>query len=325
MTLPACGLLAVHAHPDDETLSTGALLAAWAATGPVTVVTATRGERGEVIPEALGHLVGDGPALAAHRSGELAAALAALGVTDHAFLDTLPAGAGAGADAGAGAPPHARRGQTPRYEDSGMVWLGAARAGAGVVPAGAFVAAPIDEAVARLAGILRARRPAVVVTYDPDGGYGHPDHMRVHQVTMRAIALASTTEWRPAVWWRRTGRSTLAAGYLGLRSAQVRAALGAEYGRFTLPDPGGPFPSVAVHDDEIGLTVDATAVRERVLAALRAYPTQVQAVRAVAGEQALAGCYALSDRVLQPLLPDEGYVQVDGPSVDLPTHVRWLS
>ncbi len=280
-------------------------------------MTATRGERGEVIPESLGHLVGDGPALAAHRSGELAAALAALGVTDHAFLDTLPAGAGA--------PPHARRGATPRYEDSGMVWLGAARAGAGIVPAGAFVAAPIDEAVARLAGILRARRPAVVVTYDPDGGYGHPDHVRVHQVTMRAVAVASSDDWQPAVWWRRTGRSTLSAGYLGLRSARVRAALGAEYGRFILPDPDGPFPSVAAPDEEVGLTVDVTAVRDRLLSALRAYPTQVQAVRAVAGERALAGCYALSDRVLQPLLPDEGYVQVDGPSVDLPAHVRWLS
>ncbi|NKY41079.1 PIG-L family deacetylase, partial [Cellulomonas septica] len=91
---PVGGLLAVHAHPDDETLSTGALLATWARAGlPVMVVTCTRGERGEVIGDALAHLEGDEPALAAHRDTELAAALSSLGVADHAFLDaTGPAG-----------------------------------------------------------------------------------------------------------------------------------------------------------------------------------------------------------------------------------------
>src|SRR6478609_7192343 len=97
------GVLAVHAHPDDETLATGALLATWAASGlPVTLVTCTRGERGEVIGAGLAALEGDGPALAAHREHELAAALAALGVGDHVFLDG---------------------GVGPRYEDSGMAWL----------------------------------------------------------------------------------------------------------------------------------------------------------------------------------------------------------
>ena len=302
------GLLAVHAHPDDETLSTGALLAAWAGAGlPVTVVTATRGERGEVIPPALAHLAGDGPALAAHRSAELAAALAALGVTGHAFLDTLP-------------PDGARR-----YEDSGMVWVGTARAGAGAeIPAGAFVGAPPDEAVERLAGLLRARRPAVVVTYDPEGGYGHPDHVRVHEVTTRAVTLASGDGWEPAVWWRRTGRAALGAGYDALRNKPVRIALGEMYHHLALPDSDGPFPAVAVPDDRLGLAVDVGAVRERVVAALRAYPTQVQEVHAVDGEHALVGCYALSDRMLQPLLPDEGYVQVSGPRPALPAHVRRL-
>jgi len=116
------GLLAVHAHPDDETLATGGLLATWARAGrPVTVVTCTRGELGEVIGGELAHLAGDGPALAAHRETELAGALGALGVADHVFLDTV-------------APP-------ARFVDSGMAWAGAGRAGrVAHLPDDAFVA-----------------------------------------------------------------------------------------------------------------------------------------------------------------------------------------
>lgn len=320
------GLVAVQAHPDDETLATGALLATWAAAGrPVTVVTATRGERGEVIPAALAHLAGDGPALARHRTGELAAALAALGVTDHAFLDTLPPLADASAAPGVDGslPSRARRDGAVRYEDSGMVWLGAGRAGApGDVPERAFVAAPPDGAAARLATLLRARRPAVVVTDDPEGGYGHPDHMRVHEVTMRAVARASGDGWEPAVLWRRSGRSALVAGYRALAGPAVRSAVGAGYDELALPDPAGPLPALAAADERIDLAVDARPVRDRVLAALRAHATQVQAVRAVDGEPALVGCYALSNAVLAPLLPDEGYVLAAGPEPALPPGAR---
>jgi len=310
MTGPG-GLVAVHAHPDDETLSTGALLAAWAAAGlPVTVVTATRGERGEVIPPALAHLEGDGPALAAHRTGELAAALAALGVGEHAFLDALPQRP---RSSGSG---H-RDARTLRYEDSGMVWVGTARAGAGDdVPDGAFVAVPLEEAAGRLAGLLRARRPALVVTYDPEGGYGHPDHVRTHEVTMRAVELASGDGWEPAVWWRRTGRAALAAGYRALASIA--------HDDLVLPDHDGPQPAVAVPDEAVDVHVDVPAVRDRVLAAMHAHATQIQAVRAVEGDAALVGCFALSDRRLQPLLPREGYVQVSGPRLDVPAKERRL-
>ena len=174
--VPTGGLHAVHAHPDDETLSNGALLATWAAAGrPVTVVTCTRGERGEVIPAGLRHLEGDHAALAAHRELELAAALAALGVTDHVLLDRV-------------AVPHDPAGDAPatqdrRFVDSGMAWAGAGRATAAAdVPADAFVRVALDDAAARLAAVLRDRRPAVVVGYEPGGGYGHPDHVRAHQV-----------------------------------------------------------------------------------------------------------------------------------------------
>jgi N-acetyl-1-D-myo-inositol-2-amino-2-deoxy-alpha-D-glucopyranoside deacetylase len=204
------GVLAVHAHPDDETLGTGALLATWAAAGlPALVVTCTRGERGEVIGAALAHLEGDGPALAAHREHEIAAACAALG-TDQVFLDRLPAPAPAPAPAertadaasrgaeGTAAVLSAQDAQDARYEDSGMAWVGTGQAGsAGEVPAHALVAADLDEAAGRLALLLRERRPDVVVTYEPGGGYGHPDHVRAHAITMRAVALAAEPTWGP--------------------------------------------------------------------------------------------------------------------------------
>jgi N-acetyl-1-D-myo-inositol-2-amino-2-deoxy-alpha-D-glucopyranoside deacetylase len=201
-----------------------------------------------------------------------------------------------------------------------MVWLGTARAGAGAdVPDGAFVAVPVEEAAARLAGLLRARRPALVVTYDPEGGYGHPDHVRAHEVTMRAVAMASGDGWEPAVWWRRTGRAALVAGYRALASGA-----GAAHDDLTLPDPDGPLPAVAVPDEAVDVHVDVAPVRTRVLAALGAHATQVQAVQAVDGDAALVGRYALSDRRLQPLLPREGYVHVSGPRVDVPAKERRL-
>jgi N-acetyl-1-D-myo-inositol-2-amino-2-deoxy-alpha-D-glucopyranoside deacetylase len=199
------GLLAVHAHPDDETLSTGGVLATWAAAGqPVCVVTCTRGERGEVIAlpgttsEGQAHLEGDGPALGAYRETELARALAELGgaggAIEQTFLDVLPlsdpqvTGVTHAPDTSGGV----------RYEDSGMSWVAPGVAGpAPDSPPTAFARVPLDESAGRLAALIRARRPAVVVTYEPSGGYGHPDHVRAHAVTVRALELAADPAWRP--------------------------------------------------------------------------------------------------------------------------------
>lgn len=281
------GLLAVHAHPDDETLATGALLATWAAAGrPVTVVTATRGERGEVIGDRWAHLEGDGPALAAHRERELAGALAALGVTDHRFLD-----------AGTGR----------RYEDSGMAWVGAGQAGAAAdVPPGAFVTVPLDEAAAALAAVLRERRPQVVVTYEPGGGYGHPDHVRTHDVTTRALELVADDAPVPVVLWSVAGRTATRRAQHALAGPAVRAVLGEAGEVLTAPDPRGSQASVVVPDEDVDLLVDVAPVRDRVLGALRAHATQVQAVRAV-DDDALLGCYALSNAVLGAVPVVEGY------------------
>lgn len=283
-------LVAVHAHPDDESLATGALLATWARAGlPTTVVTCTRGERGEVIGASLAHLEGDGPALAAHRTVELAAALAALGVHDHVFLD-------GSAD--------------PRFEDSGMAWVGSGRARlADEVPPHAFVRAGVEDAARRLAGVLRERRPAVVVTYEPGGGYGHPDHVRTYEVTRRAVELVDPA---PVLLVVVQPESALRAGY---------AALAGSDG-LSVPDADGPLPSVAVPDDEVDLEVDVLPVRDEVLAALRAHETQVQAVASVDDDPALVGRYALSNQVLAPLLPVETYRFVVAGDVAWPAGVR---
>ncbi|MFC8798884.1 PIG-L family deacetylase [Promicromonospora sp. NPDC057138] len=269
----------MHAHPDDETLSTGALIASRVAAGwPVCVVTCTRGERGEVIArpgttsEGRAGLEGDGPALGAYRETELAAALVRLaddadGAVEQVFLDALPiadpqvTGVARASDA------------SVRYEDSGMAWVAPGVAGpAPDSPSTAFARVPLDESAGRLAGLIRARRPAVVATYEPGGGYGHPDHRRVHEVTVRALELAADPSWRPdgagaaarggepvavgqraepwagAELWQavapadevREARATLAA----LPEASTLAA--AEH--LTFPPPTAPLPPLAKED-----------------------------------------------------------------------------
>lgn len=319
MTVPTGGLLVVHAHPDDETLATGGLLAVWVDAGrPVTVVTCTRGERGEVIGADRAHLAGDGLALAAHREGELAAALWALGVADHLFLDTVPDSA----------QPDAAQ-PAVRFEDSGMAWAGVGRAGRVThLPDGAFVSVPLDNAAHRLAAVLRSRRPDVVATYEPGGGYGHPDHVRAHDVTIRALELAGDPSLDltdpphtpGAVLVVVVPAEGLRAAYRALADLPVAITARTADPNLTLPDPAGPLPSVAVPVDGVDLVVDVTGVLGRVAAALAAHSTQVRSIAldpdriaraaassADAGESVVVGCYALSNDVLVPLLSREYY------------------
>jgi N-acetyl-1-D-myo-inositol-2-amino-2-deoxy-alpha-D-glucopyranoside deacetylase len=154
-------LLLVHAHPDDESIGTGAMMAKYAAEGArVTLVTCTLGENGEIIPPDLAHLLPD--ELGQHRIGELAAACAALGVSDHRFLG----GPGCYRDSGMMG--------TEENEDPRSFWR-----------------ASVDEAAARLAEVIREVAPQAVVTYDANGFYGHPDHIQAHRVTVRALSLAA--------------------------------------------------------------------------------------------------------------------------------------
>ncbi|MFT4297240.1 MAG: PIG-L family deacetylase [Micropruina sp.] len=170
-------VLFAHAHPDDETLATGALIQHLTAAGvAVAVVTATRGERGEVVPGPLSRLAGSA-ALDVHREGELTAALRALGAEGPFFLGEPPARASE-------LPPR-------RYVDSGMRWVTRTVAGPGE-DAGpdAFTAASVAEASADLAAFATWWAAELVVSYQADGGYGHPDHVHAHDVARAAAALA---------------------------------------------------------------------------------------------------------------------------------------
>jgi N-acetyl-1-D-myo-inositol-2-amino-2-deoxy-alpha-D-glucopyranoside deacetylase len=325
--VPTGGLLAVHAHPDDETLSNGALLATWAAAGrPVAVVTCTRGERGEVVPAALRHLEGDHVALAGHREQELAAALAALGVTDHVFLDRVGVGKGA-----TGAAPAS---QDRRFVDSGMAWAGAGRAtAADDVPADAFVRVALDDAAARLAAVVRERRPAVVVGYEPGGGYGHPDHVRAHEVLHRAVELAGAAPgdggpaWRvPVLLWtvieEQPWRSALAE-LAAAATATEPVPTGTEEvggadrapGGLTVARPDAP-PSV-VRAGPVDVRVPVPPVLDRLLAALGEHRTQVHAIARGTDDGAAVARFALSNDVLQPVLREETYVVAAGSASDV--------
>ena len=147
-------LFLVHAHPDDESISTGGVMMTAKAHGHrVVLVTATRGEAGEIynMDEATSR-----PRLGEIRTKELQAADEILGVDRQEFLG---------------------------YRDSGMVDT------ADNKDPRSFHQAKLDEAAGKLAVILREERPAVVVTYADDGVYGHPDHIKAHQVTDAALDM----------------------------------------------------------------------------------------------------------------------------------------
>ncbi|HST85953.1 MAG TPA: PIG-L family deacetylase, partial [Kineosporiaceae bacterium] len=326
-------LLLVHAHPDDESINTGATMAKYAAEGAqVTLITCTRGEQGEVIPERLARLVQPGASadvLGDHRVGELAAAMAELGVVDHRFLgDPASPGRPAGEAEAAGG---------TVYRDSGMAYD---RDG-GVVPApvqqpGAFAPATVGESVERpaeqLAAVIRGLRPHVVVTYEPGGGYGHPDHVQTHLVTMRAVELAALdgpADPPAPVEPRGPGSAPIdprvpgsAPGVSGSGESRVpgwsvpkvywvvspnswaRATLGAfataEGADYRGPDPAGRMPSEVIPDDQVTTAIDAIKYTGAKVAALRAHETQVT----VSADDAF---FALSNDVRRPVLGLEFY------------------
>ncbi|MDK7748989.1 PIG-L family deacetylase [Brevibacterium sp. UMB10442] len=169
-------VLFIHAHPDDESIMTGGTMAALAARGAsVVLVTATRGEGGEVIGETHAHLFGDRPGLAEHRERELAEATSALGVSDSYFLGEERT------VAGTQLPPR-------RFEDSGMEWGADGHAVASAhMPPEALCSATVSEVADYVGAAIRQVRPDLVVTYGPGGGYGHPDHVRCYEATQVAL------------------------------------------------------------------------------------------------------------------------------------------
>ncbi|MFF8402389.1 N-acetyl-1-D-myo-inositol-2-amino-2-deoxy-alpha-D-glucopyranoside deacetylase [Streptomyces sp. NPDC014846] len=266
--LPARRLLLVHAHPDDESINNGATMARYAAEGAhVTLVTCTLGERGEVIPPELRHLTG--PALGAHRRGELAAALRALGVEDGRLLG------------GAG-----------RYGDSGMMGIPDNE------DPGCFWQAGVDEAAGRLAEVILEVRPQVVVTYDDQGGYGHPDHIQAHRVAMRAVDLAAERGHRvDRVYWNRVPRSVAEAAFSRLQDEL--SVLPFDKSASVDDVPG------VVDDERITTTIDGGAHAAAKAAAMRAHATQIDVAEPY---------FALSNELAQPLFTTEYYELVRGPA-----------
>ncbi|HWS57554.1 MAG TPA: mycothiol conjugate amidase Mca [Actinotalea sp.] len=156
-------MMAVHAHPDDESSKGAATTARYAAEGvEVLVVTCTGGERGSILNPGYPDTPEAGPQMAAVRRGEMAAAARALGVRQHwlGFVDS-------GLPEGDPLPP---------------------------LPEGCFALVPLEEAAAPLVELVRAFRPHVLTTYDPSGGYPHPDHVMAHRVAFEAYHAAGDPE-----------------------------------------------------------------------------------------------------------------------------------
>ncbi|WP_104524244.1 N-acetyl-1-D-myo-inositol-2-amino-2-deoxy-alpha-D-glucopyranoside deacetylase [Blastococcus atacamensis] len=242
-------LLLVHAHPDDETINNGATMARYVAEGAhVTLLTCTLGEEGEILVPALEQLAADqADQLGGYRIWELRTAMDALGVTDIRFLG------------GAG-----------RYRDSGMM---------GVASNGhprAFWNADLDEAVAHAVAVVRDVRPQVVVTYDENGGYGHPDHIQAHRVAMAAVAAAADPAYRPdlgeawtvaKVYWCCMPRSVLQRGIDALAAAGDQTFFEGVTSADDVP--------FAVPDELVTTAVDGSRHAAEKDAAMRAHPTQI--------------------------------------------------
>lgn len=269
-------LLFVHAHPDDETLTTGATIAHYCARGAdVHVVTCTLGEEGEVIGDRWAHLAVDrADQLGGYRIGELDAALRALGAGPPQFLG------------GAG-----------RWRDSGMTGTPARRHQR-------FIDADDTETVAALAAVIRRLRPHVVISYDPHGGYGHPDHVHAHHVTTAAVAAAAVdiggAGWAtPKFYWTVTATSGWRGALRELREADLLP-------HWTLPgDLPGDEAAAGFPDDRIDAVIEAPEARPAKVAAMAAHATQV-----TVGPTGRA--FALSNNVAQPILDSEHYVLAVG-------------
>lgn len=269
------GLLLVHAHPDDETLTTGGTIAHYRRRGvPVTVVTCTLGEEGEVIGERWSRLIAaEADQLGGYRIGELTAALSALDAGEPWFL-----------------------GGPGRWRDSGMAGTPSAANPRAFVNSG-------DAAVDALVAVILELRPRVVVTYDPRGGYGHPDHIRAHEITTAAVATAAEQGWDvPKFYWTVTDGDLLRQHTAALARRTVDELPGALPAGWRLPVEA---ELAAMSTSGVTTVVDVSDAVSAKRAAMRAHATQVTV--APSGRE-----FALSNNIALPVLPEEHFRLVRG-------------
>jgi N-acetyl-1-D-myo-inositol-2-amino-2-deoxy-alpha-D-glucopyranoside deacetylase len=267
-------LLLVHAHPDDESIGTGATMAKYAAEGAqVTLVTCTLGELGEVIPPELAYLAWDADGgLGQYRIGELAAACAALGVTDHRFL-----------------------GYPGKWRDSGMMGT------ASNDWEGCFWRADVEEAARDLLKVIAEVRPQVLVTYDANGLYGHPDHIQAHRVAWRAFELAEGLVDK--FYATAVPRSVLAEAMALIQGEGSGPSElgGTDFRRVESVDEL-PFGTA---DELVTTEIDARDYLDAKVAAMRAHATQIAVD---------SPFFALSDMVGRRAMGTEYYTLLAGPA-----------
>ncbi len=250
-------LLLVHAHPDDESIGQGAMMARYVAEGiGVTLVTCTGGEMGEILVPEMEHMAADrDDTLADQRKTELDNAMKALGVTDYRYL-----------------------GGFKRYRDSGMKWHESGHAVASDdVHENAFWHADLTEAASHLVEVIREVRPQVMVTYDEFGGYGHPDHIQAHRVATYAVALAAVPSYRrdlgephdvAKIYWGAMSAQRMRDGLRALRDAGDSTS-------FEGMDPDGDLPPFMVEDALLSARVEADEYVDAKMEALKAHATQI--------------------------------------------------
>jgi len=241
-------LLFVHAHPDDETISTGATMAKYVALGyRVTLVTCTSGEEGEILVSELAELASDKlDKLGEHRQLELKNAMEKLKVTDHRFL-----------------------GFAGKYRDSGMVGTSANE------HPQSFMKADLLAAASDLVAVIREVKPEILITYDDFGGYGHPDHIQANRISHYAKDLAKVASFKPELgeaheisklYWTAIPYSHVEKGFAKVAQSEGSKFFGVESAAEL------PF----LQSDEIVTTlIDGTEFLNQKLAALREHKTQV--------------------------------------------------
>jgi LmbE family N-acetylglucosaminyl deacetylase len=230
-------LLAIYAHPDDEAFGTGGSLSRYAASGvQVGLICATRGEVGEISDPSFA----TPETLGEVRESELRCAAETMGVRELIFLN---------------------------YRDSGMVGTPENQ------DPRAFINAPADEVVCYLVSAIRRIRPDVVVTFEPNGGYGHPDHIAIHKHTLSAFHLAADgaystggageQPWQAA----RLFYTAIPRSFFEQMRAQLEAA-GEDMQQFAnFEERGWP-------DDQVTVTLDVSATVDDKWQALNCHRTQ---------------------------------------------------